>query len=435
MNDLSSASGVPRWLVPALTVFATSGAAVTFLLVPFGDDGVLLKALLVVMFGGGFALGAANVVQAVVMTVSKRPGLLAFSRRAMLLVKLGLVPFYLAGGVLVALFGMLSLGFLPFGSTMPLLTIAPPRDVRLDPHGVLLGLDVRLRRGAEAREAPVVERLRGLLHPVAVLRRGCRVRCGAVRLRAQARAHYGIRFAGSGARVTPAGRSAARSTPSVQREPRPARPDIPGELTEVDDLAGWIERDNGGDLRVSHVLVRRDAAEGADFSLVELTESRVEGCSFVGCDFDRAMASDVAFSNCDFSNSTFSQANFTRCTFSSCKFTGADLLEAVLSRVEVRDSTFAYASVAKGKLEDVSVRSTDFSGADLAELRQRRVEFDDVRFAGTSFFRASLDGVDLSSCRLADIVLSDTMEELRGCSMDLFQAAGIARRLGVNVKD
>ena len=27
------------------------------------------------------------------------------------------------------------------------------------------------------------------------------------------------------------------------------------------------------------------------------------------------------------------------------------------------------------------------------------------------------------------------MGELRGCSMDLFQAAGIARRLGVNIKD
>ena len=89
--------------------------------------------------------------------------------------------------------------------------------------------------------------------------------------------------------------SARRSADT--RPPRPARPDIPGELTEVDDLAGWIERDNGGDLRVSHVLVRGDAAEGADFSLVELTESRVEGCSFVGCDFDRAMASDVAFWN------------------------------------------------------------------------------------------------------------------------------------------
>ncbi|MFR1639080.1 MAG: pentapeptide repeat-containing protein [Eggerthellaceae bacterium] len=141
----------------------------------------------------------------------------------------------------------------------------------------------------------------------------------------------------------------------------------------------------------------------------------------------------MAFSNCDFSNSTFSQANFTRCTFSSCKFTGADLLEAVLSRVEVRDSSFAYASVAKeaGRRER-EIR--DFSGADLAELRQRRVEFDDVRFAN-SLLPCELERCGLSSCRLADIVLSDTMEELRGCSMDLFQAAGIARRLGVNVKD
>lgn len=107
----------------------------------------------------------------------------------------------------------------------------------------------------------------------------------------------------------------------------------------------------------------------------------------------------------------------------------------MFSRVEVRDSTFAYASLARGKLEDVSVVSTDFSQADLTELRQRRVRFDDVRFVGTSFFRTSLDGVDLSSCQLADIVLSDAMGELRGCSMDLFQAAGIARRLGVNIKD
>lgn len=228
--------------------------------------------------------------------------------------------------------------------------------------------------------------------------------------------------------------TAADRRASTRLHPLPARPDIPGELVDVDDLARWLER-AGGDLRVSHVCVRGNAAEEADFALLELSESRMEGCSFVGCDFDRAMVSDVAFANCDFSNSAFSQANFTRCTFASCKFTGADFLEAVLSRVEVRDSTFAYASLAKGKLADVRVSTTDFSHADLAELRQKRVGFDDVRFLGTSFFRCSLDGVDLSTCQLADIVLSDAMGELRGCSMDLFQAAGIARRLGVNIKD
>ena len=221
---------------------------------------------------------------------------------------------------------------------------------------------------------------------------------------------------------------------AAPRPPQPARPDIPGELVDVDNLVGWIEQ-AGDDLRVSHVHVCGDAVEGADFALVELAESRVEGCSFIRCDFERAAVSDVAFVSCDFSNSIFSQANFTRCTFVSCKFTGADFLEAVFSRVEVRDSTFAYASIAKGKLEDVRVSSSDFSHADLAQLRQRRVEFDDVRFAGTSFFRCSLDGLDLSTCQLADIVLSDAMGELRGCSMDLFQAAGLARRLGVNIKD
>ena len=111
------------------------------------------------------------------------------------------------------------------------------------------------------------------------------------------------------------------------------------------------------------------------------------------------------------------------------------MTEAVLSRVEVRDSTFAYASLVKGKLVDVSVVATDFSNADLAELRQKRVRFADVRFVGTSFFRASLDGLDLSTCQLGDIVLSEAMSELRGCTMDLFQAAGIARRLGVVIKE
>ncbi|MFR1638419.1 MAG: hypothetical protein ACLSVD_04120 [Eggerthellaceae bacterium] len=74
-----------------------------------------------------------------------------------------------------------------------------------------------------------------------------------------------------------------------------------------------------------------------------------------------------------------------------------------------------------------------FLHADLSEARLRRVAFDDARFAGTSFFRTSLAGVD---CPLPAVRhrASDAMGELRGCSMDLFQAAGIARRLGVVIK-
>ena len=215
------------------------------------------------------------------------------------------------------------------------------------------------------------------------------------------------------------------AAPHAARRPASASPAIPGELACADGLAAWIERECCGDPVVAHVLLEGDDASGTDFSLLEMAESRVRDCRFAGCDFSRALFSDVAFSGCDFSNADFSEANFTRCTFSSCKFTGANLFEAVLRRVEAGDSTFAYASLAKARLEDFAARATDCSHADIAE----------ARFAGTSFFRTSLAGVDLTACQLADIVLSDAMGELSGCTMDLYQAAGIAQRLGVVVKD
>lgn len=91
--------------------------------------------------------------------------------------------------------------------------------------------------------------------------------------------------------------------------------------------------------------------------------------------------------------------------------------------------------LAKARLEDFAARATDCSHGRHRRGALKRVAFDDVRFAGTSFFRTSLAGIDLTACQLADIVLSDAMGELSGCTMGLYQAAGIARRLGVVVKD
>lgn len=64
----------------------------------------------------------------------------------------------------------------------------------------------------------------------------------------------------------------ARAATVDPKLPYPARPDIPNEFACADSLAAWIER-SGGDLRVSHVSVRGDAAAGADFVLLELGES------------------------------------------------------------------------------------------------------------------------------------------------------------------
>lgn len=117
------APGFARWIVPTLTVLAMSGSTAVFVLVPFASDDVAVAVLGATAFGGGLVLAVANVVQAVVMAVSKRPGLLAFSRRAMLLVKLGLMPFYLVGAVVLAALGVMSI--LPFGIMLPFVAIGP----------------------------------------------------------------------------------------------------------------------------------------------------------------------------------------------------------------------------------------------------------------------------------------------------------------------
>lgn len=209
---------------------------------------------------------------------------------------------------------------------------------------------------------------------------------------------------------------------------------IPEELVEIEGLSDWIVQFNDGDLTVSHVHVVGDANFRADLASLEVEGSRVERCSYGSCDFSKAVFTDVAFSGCDFSNCDFSESSFTRCTFASCKFTGADFREASLELIDMRDSTCSYASFAKARFEDVFVAASDFSHADIVEARLRRASFDDVRFVGTSFFRTDLFGIDLTACQLADIVLSDAMGELRGCTMDLYQAAGIAQRLGVIVE-
>lgn len=202
------------------------------------------------------------------------------------------------------------------------------------------------------------------------------------------------------------------------RAPRCA---IPEELVEVESLSEWIAQSNDGDLAVAHVHVVGDVASRADLASLEIEGSRVERCSYRDGDFSKAIFVDVAFSGCDFSNCDFSESNFMRCTFASCKFTGADFREASLRLVDMRDSTCSYTSFAKARLEDVSVAASDFSHADIVEARLKGVLFDDVRFVGTSFFRTGLLGVDLTTCQLGDIVLSDAMDELRGCTMDLYQ--------------
>lgn len=100
-----------RWIPPAAYVASINGILVLVALsVELDPEGTGL-------FDGGFtALGlcalaayVAGIAECVALSVRKAEGRLAFIRRAMLLVKLGLIPFFCLGGLIMAVLVLLSL--------------------------------------------------------------------------------------------------------------------------------------------------------------------------------------------------------------------------------------------------------------------------------------------------------------------------------------
>ena len=52
-----------------------------------------------------------------------------------------------------------------------------------------------------------------------------------------------------------------------------------------------------------------------------------------------------------------------------------------------------------------------------------------------SFFKTPMGGLDLTSCQIDGLVLSQAGEELRGLIVDPMQAAVLARRLGIVIRE
>lgn len=176
------------------------------------------------------------------------------------------------------------------------------------------------------------------------------------------------------------------------------------------------------------------AAE-TSFVELEVSSSRFSNCQFLSCDFTGALFIDIAFEGCDFSNSIFDSAAFTRCTFNDCKFAGVSFTEALWEQVAAKGCTFAYGAFNRCLWKSVRAHTCDFSSADMTEMELHGLSLADDRFVGTSFFRTKLVGLDFTSCQLEGIAISDAMTEVYGAKLGLYQAAALARRLGVIIEE
>lgn len=168
---------------------------------------------------------------------------------------------------------------------------------------------------------------------------------------------------------------------------------------------------------------------------LEVVGARFLDCALQECDLTGALFMDTVFEGCDLSNSMFDNAAFTRCIFKDCKLAGASFAEALWEHVSVDSCMFAYSAFNRCRWKAVSVRDSDLSHADLSEMSLRSVTLSTDRFIGTSFFRTKLVGLDLTSCQMEGMIISDAMDEVFGTKLSLYQAASLAKRLGVIIDE
>lgn len=208
------------------------------------------------------------------------------------------------------------------------------------------------------------------------------------------------------------------------------KPDIAKVLSSTVNLLN--AEDNAVDIVQQHI---KDI-DISGFSAHELSFRGVifENCKLLDCDWEKASFIDVIFKNCDLSNSNFHDAYFNTCELIGGKAVGLNLQNASLQHVLISDCNFDYAYFDNSKFNSVIFKLSDLSNVSFTEVRFQNVELDEVKLHNTCFFKTSLRDIDFTSCQMSKIGLSNDFRELRGAVVNLYQAADLAKLLGVVVK-
>lgn len=176
-------------------------------------------------------------------------------------------------------------------------------------------------------------------------------------------------------------------------------------------------------------------AEGEDFSRLTAAGVKFVNCRFWNCSFEGAGFVDTGFLSCDFSGSNLHGTYFSRVEFKGCKGVGSKFTDSILKDISFYDCCLSYINLDSCKLERVSFQESELTHGSIAQCKCKSVQWQRVQLCNVSFFKTPLRGMDFSDSVIEGLILSESCEELRGAVVDLYQAAALAKRLGVIIKD
>lgn len=213
-----------------------------------------------------------------------------------------------------------------------------------------------------------------------------------------------------------------------------APPVLSASLQEIGDGLAYLQDARREDMPVEQCRIKGLTAENEDFYKLSLEGVVFENCTFLHCNFEKASFIDVRFKNCDFSNSILGDCYFNRCEFLFVKGVGTDFHESLFKETGWQECGLSFANFSGTRWESAVLSGCDLQESYLADCRFKKVDWKGLNLRRASFFHTPLKGMDLRENDVEGIIVSEEKGELRGAVTDLYQAAELAKLMGIVIK-
>jgi len=203
------------------------------------------------------------------------------------------------------------------------------------------------------------------------------------------------------------------------------------ELNNMNNNILEIAREN--DNTIKAVRFENKQWLGADFSSLEMEYVIFDHCRFDDCDFYSANFYKTEFIQCDFSNCRFQKSYWNYSKIHSSKGIGASFTESVFKHCSIIQSQFPYANFPKSAFDHTDFRESSFLNASFHSCIFKKTSMKDVILSKAEFFHAQMGCMDLSECAIDAIVVSSSLQELKGVKINPGQAVDLISLLGVQL--
>lgn len=198
-------------------------------------------------------------------------------------------------------------------------------------------------------------------------------------------------------------------------------------------LAQEIEFARQDEMPIEKREFKDEIITGTDAGKIEWAEVHFVRCRFEDCNFTGAGFYHTKLEKCDFSNCLFSGSYWKNSEIEECKGNGSRFDHAVFKMSTLKNCQMNLANFGASLWEGSRAECCSFQEAFFSEIKFKKTKFIKSDFTKVDFFMTSLKGMDFSDSVIESIMVSDTYKEVSGMKINMFQAAEIARLLGVKI--